>query len=323
MTGGGKLALVGHRVLHAVPALIGIIIVTFLLTRALPGDPAIYFAGPTADAETIAQVRHALGFDRSLPVQFLVYLQPAGARRPRAGHLDGPERQPRTHRPPSGLARTDIDGAGGRHRRRRAARHPRGDAARQLDRPSLPLRRDARRFAPHLLHRPRTGVRLLLPAGLGPGADGAARHSLFGADGDHRLLHGRRAAHRRLGNLPRRAGAAAAAGGDARAVHPGADRPDDAGIHAPGAGVRLHPHRARRRPVAPARAHHLRLRQCRAAGHHHARHGVLLRARRQRARRARLRLARHRLVRRRRARQFGLCGGAGVRAADGRALRRP
>ncbi len=79
MTGaGGKLALVGHRVLGAVPALVGIIIVTFLLTRALPGDPAIYFAGPTADAETIAQVRHALGFDRSMPVQFLVYLNQLG-----------------------------------------------------------------------------------------------------------------------------------------------------------------------------------------------------------------------------------------------------
>ncbi len=75
MTGAsGKLTLVGGRVLHAVPALIGIIIVTFLLTRALPGDPAIYFAGPTADAETIAQVRHALGFDRSMPVQFLAYI---------------------------------------------------------------------------------------------------------------------------------------------------------------------------------------------------------------------------------------------------------
>ena len=71
---GGKLALVGSRVLHAVPALVGIIVVTFLLTRALPGDPAIYFAGPTADAETIAQVRHAMGFDRSMPVQFFAYL---------------------------------------------------------------------------------------------------------------------------------------------------------------------------------------------------------------------------------------------------------
>ena len=73
--GGGRLKLVGHRMVQAVPALIGIIIVTFILTRALPGDPAIYFAGPTADAQTIAQVRHALGLDRSLPVQFLVYVR--------------------------------------------------------------------------------------------------------------------------------------------------------------------------------------------------------------------------------------------------------
>ncbi len=70
-----KIRLVGHRLLQAIPTLIGIIIITFLLTRALPGDPAVYFAGPTADAATIAQVRHQFGFDRSLPVQFLVYCQ--------------------------------------------------------------------------------------------------------------------------------------------------------------------------------------------------------------------------------------------------------
>ena len=72
--GTGKLALVGGRIAQAIPALIGIIVVTFLLTRALPGDPAAYFAGPMADAQTIAQVRHAMGLDRGLPVQFLAYV---------------------------------------------------------------------------------------------------------------------------------------------------------------------------------------------------------------------------------------------------------
>jgi peptide/nickel transport system permease protein len=48
--------------------------VTFILTRALPGDPAVYFAGPTADAASIEQVRTALGLDRSLPEQFVRYL---------------------------------------------------------------------------------------------------------------------------------------------------------------------------------------------------------------------------------------------------------
>jgi ABC-type dipeptide/oligopeptide/nickel transport system permease component len=40
---------------------IGVIIVTFLLTRALPGDPAAFFAGPAATAEAIEEVRVKLG----------------------------------------------------------------------------------------------------------------------------------------------------------------------------------------------------------------------------------------------------------------------
>ncbi|MCK9908761.1 ABC transporter permease [Microbacteriaceae bacterium K1510] len=67
--------LIGRRLLEAVPALIGIIIVTFLLTRALPGDPAVLFAGPTADERTIAEVRQALGFDKPLVAQFGIYLK--------------------------------------------------------------------------------------------------------------------------------------------------------------------------------------------------------------------------------------------------------
>ncbi len=55
-------SLVLQRLLQAIPALAGIVVVTFILTRALPGDPAILFAGPTAD-ESIAEVRKNLGFD--------------------------------------------------------------------------------------------------------------------------------------------------------------------------------------------------------------------------------------------------------------------
>jgi len=36
------------RLATVVPTLIGVIVVTFLLTRVLPGDPAVYFAGPAA-----------------------------------------------------------------------------------------------------------------------------------------------------------------------------------------------------------------------------------------------------------------------------------
>jgi ABC-type dipeptide/oligopeptide/nickel transport system permease component len=63
-----------RRLATALPSVAGVIIVTFILTRALPGDPAIYFAGPAATQQAIAQIRHAMGFDRSLPVQFFDYL---------------------------------------------------------------------------------------------------------------------------------------------------------------------------------------------------------------------------------------------------------
>ena len=63
------------RLLSAIPTLIGIIVVTFVLTRLLPGDPAVYFAGPTATQESIEQTRHRLGLDRSVPEQFLVYIE--------------------------------------------------------------------------------------------------------------------------------------------------------------------------------------------------------------------------------------------------------
>jgi ABC-type dipeptide/oligopeptide/nickel transport system permease component len=53
-----------------IPTLIGVVIVTFLLTRVLPGDPAVYFAGPAATPQSIAEIRKSLGLDRPLPEQF-------------------------------------------------------------------------------------------------------------------------------------------------------------------------------------------------------------------------------------------------------------
>ena len=65
----------GKRLLTVIPTLIGGIIVTFLLTRALPGDPAAYFAGPAATKEAIEQVRKNLGLDKPLPEQFVRYVR--------------------------------------------------------------------------------------------------------------------------------------------------------------------------------------------------------------------------------------------------------
>ena len=62
------------RLFGAIPSLMGVVVVTFLLSHALPGDPAVLFAGPAANADSVAQVRAHLGLDRSLLVQFLGYL---------------------------------------------------------------------------------------------------------------------------------------------------------------------------------------------------------------------------------------------------------
>ena len=66
--------LAARRIATAVPTLVGVVIVTFLLTRALPGDPAAYFAGPSASPQAIEEVRKALGLDRPLVEQFGRYL---------------------------------------------------------------------------------------------------------------------------------------------------------------------------------------------------------------------------------------------------------
>lgn len=66
---------VSGRLLQAIPAILGIIVVTFILTRALPGDPAVYFAGPAADKESIEAIRHDLGLDKPLVTQFFYYLR--------------------------------------------------------------------------------------------------------------------------------------------------------------------------------------------------------------------------------------------------------
>ena len=62
------------RLLTTIPALVGVIVVSFLLTRVLPGDTAAYFAGPAATPQAIEQVRRELGLDRPVPEQFGRYV---------------------------------------------------------------------------------------------------------------------------------------------------------------------------------------------------------------------------------------------------------
>ena len=62
-----RVGTVVRRLGQALPVLFGVILATFILTRALPGDPAAFFAGPAADEKSIEELRKALGLDRPLP----------------------------------------------------------------------------------------------------------------------------------------------------------------------------------------------------------------------------------------------------------------
>ena len=63
-----------RRALHAVPTLFGLLIVTFLLIRIVPADPAAALAGDNATPQQIENIRHQYGFDRPIVEQLVLYL---------------------------------------------------------------------------------------------------------------------------------------------------------------------------------------------------------------------------------------------------------
>jgi ABC-type dipeptide/oligopeptide/nickel transport system permease component len=69
-----NLRYIGRRLILLVPQLFLISVVTFVLIRALPGDPARLELGPLAPQEGVLQLRQQLRLDRPLPEQYLAYL---------------------------------------------------------------------------------------------------------------------------------------------------------------------------------------------------------------------------------------------------------
>ena len=63
-----------RRILYAIPIAFGVSVVCFSLVYIAPGDPLQTVMPPDATAETIAIVKHAYGFDKPLPMQFLIWL---------------------------------------------------------------------------------------------------------------------------------------------------------------------------------------------------------------------------------------------------------
>ena len=63
-----------QRLIWMLTELLGISIVTFILAFLVPADPARLYAGPHASVATLVNIRHQLGLDRPLIIQYLDYL---------------------------------------------------------------------------------------------------------------------------------------------------------------------------------------------------------------------------------------------------------
>lgn len=69
------LTFVLKRLLELLPVLLGVLLVTFAVTRFTPGDPAALIAGEDADQALVEATRARLGLDQPIPVQFVRYVQ--------------------------------------------------------------------------------------------------------------------------------------------------------------------------------------------------------------------------------------------------------
>ena len=66
-----------RRVLLAIPTLLLMLTVVFVLVRLVPGDAAIAILGDQASAESLAAMRSQLGLDQPIHVQYIDFLAKA------------------------------------------------------------------------------------------------------------------------------------------------------------------------------------------------------------------------------------------------------
>jgi peptide/nickel transport system permease protein len=65
---------IAQRTFSLIPVLIGVTLLIFLVMQLAPGDPAQIMLGPKATATSLAQLRHELGLDQPLHVQYVRWL---------------------------------------------------------------------------------------------------------------------------------------------------------------------------------------------------------------------------------------------------------
>jgi len=65
------------RLLMLIPVLLGVSILAFSLIHLAPGDPAVTMAGEHASPQIINAIREKYGLDKSLPIQYWIWLKDA------------------------------------------------------------------------------------------------------------------------------------------------------------------------------------------------------------------------------------------------------
>ncbi|MHB8381945.1 MAG: ABC transporter permease [Candidatus Binataceae bacterium] len=71
------LTYLARRIVSGAAVLVGTTLITFLIAFVIPADPAVSMAGAKADPQTLATIRHQLGLDQPLYIQYARYLDRA------------------------------------------------------------------------------------------------------------------------------------------------------------------------------------------------------------------------------------------------------
>ena len=170
------LRFLASRLGTAVIVLLVLTLVVFVLSRVIPADPAVVYAGPKAPPEELARIREQLGFDQPLIVQYLDYL---------GGLVTGDwGNSLATKRPvldearhaAAGHPRADLRGHADRGRRRHRPRGRRRQAPGQSARRRDPLPLDRRRLDAGVLARTAAAGPLRRAAAQLLPATGAVQH---------------------------------------------------------------------------------------------------------------------------------------------------
>jgi peptide/nickel transport system permease protein len=64
-----------RRILYSIPVIFGILVVTFVMARAIPGDPCKAMLGEKASAEVCERFTREHGLDKPILTQFVIYMQ--------------------------------------------------------------------------------------------------------------------------------------------------------------------------------------------------------------------------------------------------------